>query len=359
MTHTAIESPARRLLGHTLPGGWKVIELLNAGDTPAGGWFSVSYKVEHVDGHLGFLKALDYTKSLKSGMDPLRHMQNVTTAFNFERDILAECASKQMSRVVRAINEGWVDVDPTLPFGVGRVEYLIFEWAAHGDVRAQVNLMEAFDTAWALRCLHCVAVGLGQLHRRGIAHQDMKQSNVLVFDQTISKIGDLGRAVVRGQTGPSDQYKISGDRLYAPPELLYGASPEDWNGHRLGCDLYQLGSLVLFIFTGVSANAHLVSHLNPSLHFNRYKGTFAEILPLLEDAFSKVLLELSGSSALPGRLQKDLTEMTRYLCHPNPAERGHFENRRGHHDRFDLSRFISWFERLARDAERGLIPRSR
>lgn len=359
MTYTAVQSPAQRLLGHDLAGGWIVVEKLSTGENNSGGWFSVSYKVERKDGSQGFLKALDYTKSLRAGADPLRHIQALLTSFNFERDLLRQCGAQGMSRVVRAVDEGWVNVDPSLPFGVGRVEYLIFEWAEHGDVRAHRKLMEEFDAAWALRCLHCTAVGMSQLHGRGIAHQDLNQTNVLVFHQTLAKVGDLGRAVVRGQAGPSDDYVIAGDRRYAPPELLYGAGPGDWQRYRLGCDLYQLGSLTLFLFTGLSANAHLFSRLDPALHFSNYKGSFEEVLPLLEDAFSRLLVELGDAPSFSEKLRGDLVKIARYLNHPDPGERGHPQNRRGHRDPYSLAQFVSWFERLARDAERGLVPRHR
>ena len=89
-----------------------------------GGHFSQGYIVENTDGRQGFLKALDYSRALRS-KDPARALQAMTAAFNFERDILEECGQKNLSRIIRAIGAGKVHLDPQLPETL--VEYLVFE----------------------------------------------------------------------------------------------------------------------------------------------------------------------------------------------------------------------------------------
>jgi serine/threonine protein kinase len=103
-----------------------------------------------------------------------------------------ECRNRKLSKVVCAIDDGIVTVDADNP--LGRVPYLILE-LAESDVRAELEKHKRFDTAMALRTLHHVAVGLDQLHRNGISHQDLKPSNVLLFQNKVSKVGDLGSAV--------------------------------------------------------------------------------------------------------------------------------------------------------------------
>ena len=72
------------------------------------------------------------------------------------------------------------------------------------------------------RSLHHIAVGLQQIHGQGIAHQDLKPSNVLVFNGNNSKIGDFGRSAYKGHIPPHENNNVAGDLTYAPPELLYG-----------------------------------------------------------------------------------------------------------------------------------------
>jgi serine/threonine protein kinase len=61
-----------------------------------------------------------------------------------------------------------------------------------------------------------MATGLHELHSQRIAHQDLKPSNVLVFSQREAKNADLGRATLRGQVGPFDEFPVAGDLSYAP-----------------------------------------------------------------------------------------------------------------------------------------------
>ena len=57
--------------------------------------------------------------------------------------------------------------------GPSTVQYIVFE-LADGDVRSVISAADDLDVAWAIRSLHHMAVGLAQLHRTGIAHQDVK-----------------------------------------------------------------------------------------------------------------------------------------------------------------------------------------
>src|SRR5205823_2049082 len=66
--------------------------------------------------------------------------------------------------------------------------------------------------------LHHIATGLYQLHSAEVAHQDLKPSNILVFEGSTSKIADLGCASVKGVASPRDSAAFAGDRTYAPTD---------------------------------------------------------------------------------------------------------------------------------------------
>jgi len=226
-----METPAQRLLGMILPGGWKVIRPVEKRPGSSGGFFSCGYVVESETGQLGFLKALDYSAAMAE-VDPARALQVITEMFNFERDLVRVCTNKHLDRVVRGLSDGAVRVDGQ------PVQYLIFE-LADGDARSQADESHRYERAWSLRALHHVATGIAQLHRESIAHQDLKPSNVLSFDGgKVSKVGDLGRASHRGDYPPHEDVPIAGDVSYAPPERLYGYQDPDWSRRRLGCDAY-------------------------------------------------------------------------------------------------------------------------
>ena len=230
------------MLGLTLKGDWHVVKKCSKTLSGTGGCFSVGYIVQKSDKR-AYLKALDFYSQLMIADDPARVMQPLLESYNFERDLLARCRDRRLSRVVVALDDGAVRLaGSTLP-----VQYIIFE-LAEGDIRSQIGRADRLDLAWALRSLHQIAVGLQQLHAIGVAHQDTKPSNVLLFEEAgVSKISDLGRASLRGAEPPHEDEHYAGDPAYAPPELRYGEPPVDWDARRMGCDAYLLGSMIVWI----------------------------------------------------------------------------------------------------------------
>ena len=232
------------------------------------------------------------------------------------------------------------------------VQYLVFE-LAECDVRSYLSFAERLETAWTLRTLHQLAVGLEQLHRIQIAHQDLKPSNVLLFDRALAKIADLGCASLKGAAGPRDQLMCAGDRTYAPPELLYGGGVSDWTTRRFGCDAYLLGSMAVFFFTGLSMTAIVQSRLPEAQRWFNWSGSFEEVLPYLTHAHHEVNQQIKKE--MPSSISGELTRIVEQLCEPNPDLRGHPLGRRPHGNKYSLERYVSWFNLLARKAELSLL----
>ena len=341
--------PAARLVGMKLPDGFFVIEALIPKPHATGGNFSFGYIAEK-DGQKFFLKALDYSTALRSE-DPPFALQLLTQAFLHERDVCFQCKSSRLTRVVLPVVAGTVEVDPSDP--IGKVQYIIFE-KADGDIRSAIVELEKFDIAWALRALHGIAVALQQLHGIGIAHQDVKPSNVLLFSSSFSKLSDLGRSSATSVTALHDQFGIAGDPVYAPPELLYGAAPADWNTRRVGCDSYMFGNLISFFFCGANLSSLLQQQLDPAHRAGSWSGSYAEALPYLVDGFGKVLNQLERH--FPSRFRAELRGTLLELCHPDPTRRGRPTD--GAVQQFSMKRYISRFDKLARQAE-FLLGRSK
>jgi len=331
------------LVGVQLDGGWRVLSRAQRPSASTGGNFSVGYLVESSTGERGFLKALDFADALQSP-DPAAALQLLTEAFNFERLVLDRC--DDADRVVTAKTSGTARVNVA-----GRLEpvqYLIFELAS-GDVRSQVVPAKQHSAAWGLRVMHQVATGLRQLHDRGIVHQDLKPSNVLTFPNIGSKVADLGRAAYKGHSPPHDSLAFAGDPGYAPPELLYGYVDPDWNRRRVGGDLYLLGSLVAFFFSGGGAvTPMLLLALPQSLHPGHWAGDYTSVLPYVRNAFNQAMSTIEP--VLPQRLRPELLRIIRELCDPDPTRRGHHRNRGNPATQYFLERYIAEFDLLARRA---------
>lgn len=354
---TAITAPtyADMLDGLVLIGAsgeqWTVkSKLPRARPGATGGVFSIGYVVQSSTGTDAFLKALDLSAAFKS-TDPTRELQAMTTAFNLERDILIACRNNRTDRVVLANDHGSVAIDPMFYGSI--VPYIIFE-LAEGDVRAFVQFSGSFDSAWAFRALHEVALGMWQLHRQRIAHQDLKPSNVMVFSGEIgAKVGDLGRASKQGVSAPHEPLTVPGDKTYAPPELLYSSVSTEWGERRLGSDAYLLGSLVVSFVTGASMTSIVQRHLSHQHHWTLWRDTYANVLPFVREAFNRALADIYSQAPLEFR--DDIVRIVRQLCEPDSSVRGHPRARaQKHGNPFDLERYVSEFDLLARRAERGL-----
>lgn len=346
---------ASELAGLTLPSGWRVLNRFERGPDPTGSVFSEGYVVESDSGRHAFLKALDISAAFDSD-DPTAELEAMTSAFNYERQLLERCRDRRMDRVVLAVEHGNVLVDPRDRLSL--VPYIIFE-LAEGDVRKHLDLSREFDVRWALRALHHIATGLLQLHRERIAHQDLKPSNVMMFaGGRDAKIGDLGRASTFEKAGHFDDRIAPGDRRYAPPEQWYNAVPDEWKARRVGSDAYHLGSMIAFMFTGLSMTALWYSELVEEHRPGRWTGSFADVLPYLRDAFDRAVEQVENQ--MPDDVRSSLGTMLRRLCDPDPSRRGHpAERATKHGDRQSVARFVTELDLVARRAEAGVISRVR
>lgn len=335
---------AERLLGLDLPGGWKVVEKLNHQGT-SGGHFSVPYLAKDRIGKLHFLKAFDFSTAFQPGVDVVKELHRLTAAFEHERDILELCKSRHLSGVVVAITHGYVQV-PNMPPQEGTVYYLIFE-LADSDVRRQVDKTNRLDLLWCLYILDDVALGLLQVHREAIAHQDLKPSNVLIYGKTC-RVGDFGRSSRKGRQIWMDDLHVAGDTTYAPPELLYSYIHPDFVPRRMGCDLYLLGNLAAFLLSGVNVTAALFARLPKEFHPRKWGGTYEQALHHLVTAFDDTVTEIAQT--IDPIVRDDIVAVIRELCTPDLARRGHPRGI-GTANQYSLERYKSRFDLLLKTAE--------
>ncbi len=342
--------PAEHLEGITLDEGWTVQKMVTPAPHATGGHFSVGYLVKNKNGKHAFLKALDFSRAFQVP-DFSRELQSMTEAYNFERDLLNKCKNRRLNRVVTPISDGTVTVPGN--FGdLSRVCYIIFEHAK-GDIRDKISQFNEFDLAWCLRSLHNTAVGLSQLHSSGIAHQDLKPSNILIFPEEGSKIADLGRASDLSKASAIDGCIRPGDIGYAPPEQFYKLSSNRDFSNRFLADIYLLGSLFFFYFSDCSATQALFAKVKGFDKVNMNNSSFESDLPYLREAFANILVDLQ-TQVLPiaGKLTPQIIDLVRQLCEPNPAQRGdRLDSSRKH----NMERFISSLNLLSSKAENKFL----
>jgi eukaryotic-like serine/threonine-protein kinase len=346
------------LLGTTFDNGWVIVELLpepgsSAAPELTGGCFSLQCIVERQVGtknrERAFLKVIDpFKAAMMFEGNVMKGLKAATDAHAMETSILDVCKKAKLDRIVKVLQSGQLP-----PAEAGRLPcpYILFE-IADGDLRKLVGGGQGFDVAWKLRVLHDVAVGLQQLHQEKIAHQDLKPSNVLVFNDSGegAKIGDLGRSSRQGFVAPHDSDAVAGARSYAPPEQAYGFMAPRWEDRRESCDLYHLGSLAFYLLCGKVPNEHYVSTLPMDLLPRIWRGSgktdYRTALPFFIASLTSFISEVRDDFPDWGR--DELSTILFNACHPDYEKRGDPEARARVGSPLGIETYVSRFDRLSR-----------
>ena len=299
------------LVGKRTAGGWVVEESVEMPADRSGGYFSSCFLVTK-DGKQAFLKALDIEKF------DVNDLLGYLEGFKYESDLALLCRDDKLNRVVQVIETGEID-RPEQPVKVlQKVPYLVFE-LADGDIRDSIDVSTSVSNQWRFFVLRQTTLALLQLHSRSIAHQDVKPSNVLKFGADRLKLGDLGRASMRGRPAPHDELSRPGALNYAPFEQRYDFQPSDWVERRLTADVFHLGCLAVFNFTNVCFPEFVMQRLAEPYRPENWGAPYLEVMPHIQTAAIEALNELEKD--FPEAFRSELTQIVLDLCHPDPALR--------------------------------------
>jgi serine/threonine-protein kinase len=164
------------------------------------------------------------------------HFETMRTWFKRE---LRALMSLDHPNIVRLLDHG--EADDGIPFVV--MEFL--EGKDLGDiVRARGKLSAAAGVQVALSALSALAAA----HEKGVVHRDLKPSNLFLCTSGRVVVLDFGLArstdASQGTLARGLQTKLIGTPKYYSPEQLAGVSLSPKS------DLYSLGALLVFIFSG-------------------------------------------------------------------------------------------------------------
>ena len=347
-------SPSHDLVGMTFCGQkagitWQVKEKISRPKGGTGGIFSVGYLATDQAKNEFFLKATDIGLLRIHGKSKLDQMTDALNLQRFEREMLDICTISGMNRIVRAVDYGELEV---VHNGVKEfVFFIVFEKAV-GDIRASARDYRSSGISWIPRVVHNLAVATSQLHGKNISHNDIKPSNLLVFDVAVQKLSDLGRATCDDHRGPWDGLKEAGDQSYSAPEAWGYQYTLPMTGRRVShlyrkrFDLYMLGSLVFFLLTEQSLNSVMSVYLRPEYGPSNWTGDFAGILPYLRGVHGDAMTEMESQVEAtygPNGI-KNLQEIllaVKYLTDVDPEVRGDPRNFMSGLQSYDLQRLIS------------------
>jgi eukaryotic-like serine/threonine-protein kinase len=127
--------------------------------------------------------------------------------------------------------------------------FLVMEYIHGRDLRIIVNQDGPLEYARAARYIRQAAQGLAYAHAAGLIHRDMKPANLLVDQNDVVKVLDLGLARFTDETQASltmaNNENVLGTVDYLAPEQAI-----DSHGVDGRTDIYSLGCSLYFLLTG-------------------------------------------------------------------------------------------------------------
>ena len=341
-------NPADNLKGLLLNNRWEVLDKIIKDENGTGGFFSKSYVVlEKTTGRNAFLKALDYSAAFDRQTKQIETLNDMTNAYLYEKRICEICSVGKLDKIVKILDAGEINVYDEIP----NVNFLIFE-KADNELRKYITLEKGVDFAWVFRSMHNVSVGVKQLHQHMIYHQDIKPSNILLFENNqITKIGDLGRTVTsNGIDSPFKDLAFPGDQSYAPFEVSYNNCGIDAKS-RINADLFMLGNLLVFYLTGTNITTAVKQNLRMEHRFENWGGDYNDVSVHLYDSLCEIVKLLYDELAIIEVERNEVKNIILGLCNPDLTKRG-FYQRKANISK-DLEYLISRLDCIAKRFEYG------
>lgn len=336
--HVSTLGPADQLVGMTLSGGWLITEQLARDPGDSGTARAVCYRSKSNEGEWAFVKAYDFRNVETSG--DTEALERMVAEYNNEKRIHQHCKDKRLSRVTNILDHG-VQIVSGQP-----VHYIVCEYAESSLRRAHPPGEIGTPTESRLIALRKVASAIVQLHTVGVAHQDIKHSNVAYFNESVIKLTDLGSASCQHlPSPPHDGDALVGQPNLAPYELLYEKRPSSWRS-RFACDTYLLGNMIFTSFVGISVTPVVLHGISSQLHPGIFTGDYQQVLPDLTTQHYELVPEFL-SATTPSAILKDVNALVTRLCHPDPSRRGLGVASTAEGMQLDLHRCVSTLNTLA------------
>ncbi len=125
--------------------------------------------------------------------------------------------------------------------------FIVMELVRGEDLKSLVRREAPLPVMRALAIARDISAGIGQAHRLGIVHCDLKPQNILLTDEGQVKVADFGIARALQQDENEDEVL---DVVWGSPHYI---SPEQARGRRPSpaSDIYSVGIMLYEMLTGV------------------------------------------------------------------------------------------------------------
>ncbi len=206
--------------------------------------------------------SLDRTVAVK--VLPRRLSKNAEFVERFYREGRA-AAQLNHNNIVQAIDVG----------EAGGFHYFVMEYVQGCSVYDELSDAKHYDEAEAIAIIRQIAQALHHAHERGFIHRDVKPKNIMITEDRVAKLADMGLA---REASDLEAAMAEAGRAYGTP---YYISPEQIRGEvdvDARADLYSLGATFYHMVTGrvpfegptpsAVMHKHLKEPLTPPDHLN-------------------------------------------------------------------------------------------
>lgn len=126
----------------------------------------------------------------------------------------------------------------------GRSLFITMEYVRGEDLKSLIRKTRSLTTGASVELARQVAEGLGEAHRLGVVHRDLKPGNIMIDRHGVAKIMDFGIARSPGGRGTTAEGAIIGTPEYMSPEQVEGKTAD------ARADIYALGVVLFEMVTG-------------------------------------------------------------------------------------------------------------
>ncbi len=129
----------------------------------------------------------------------------------------------------------------------GQRHYVVMEYVTGQDLQRRVDTDGQLSFDEATGCIRQAAEGLQHAHEQGVIHRDIKPANVMLDDQGVTKILDIGVGQLRQSESKSSDN--TGEMMMSAVAYM---APEHARDEEVDkrCDIYSLGAVLYFALTG-------------------------------------------------------------------------------------------------------------
>ncbi|HVP91409.1 MAG TPA: protein kinase [Terriglobales bacterium] len=217
MTET-LQTPVRELTtGSTFAGRYQVIEELGRGG------MGRVYKVQDTD--------IKEKVALKLLRPEIALDKETIERFSNELKLARKISHRNVCRM----------------FDLGKAEgttFITMEFVPGEDLKSFVHRSKQLNVGTAISIAKQVCEGLGEAHRLGVIHRDLKPGNIMIDKDGDAKIMDFGIARSLSGSGVTGAGVLIGTPEYMSPEQVDGKEVDQRS------DLYSLGVILYEMVTG-------------------------------------------------------------------------------------------------------------